>query len=264
MNSISHLGRTTSHTFEGGARHAGGSSDLLAIANRLRLVPAQPDRQGQRPAPATSALVIARRSERYRGAEFGTLALGVELVVVTVAYEALDHLLRNGRSCVAVFTELDLLGPDDGFDVIAAVAASGYTGPAYLLADEEPLARDRHIAKRRGASGVVLGHAADIRRTLDGALARGTPTGQHPNADEPRRQAALPAWTEPVIQRLATLVGPAAADQVRARYALMSDRYRRAPDPADLVEEVADLLSDWPADKISFVAACSDLHAGCR
>ena len=244
-----------------------GPSELLDIARRLSLMPPRRHSGHQRTgAHACSVVVITGHPARYKSPEFRRV--GVDWVLVTVALEALDHLLHEGDTCIAVFTEVDLPGRDNGYDVIEALVASGFEGPSYLIATHEPLARDRDLARRLGASGIVRGNAASMQQVLDDVLASGaTDHGRLmdlPSADSLCGAYGLPSWTRPVIRRLARLVGPTAGDHVRARFALMSTRYRRPPDPADLVEEVAEVLNDWPRDRLSFVEQCRDIREGSR
>lgn len=271
MNSITHQKnrrtlRAVDSNYE--APPESGPSDLLDIARRLRLVPPrrQPSHQTLAASHACSVVVITGNPARYKSPEFRRV--GVDWVLVTVALEALDHLLHEGDTCLAVFTEVELPGRDTGYDVIEALATSGFEGPSYLIATHEPLARDRELARRRGATGIVRCCAASMQQVLDDALASGaTDHGrlmEAPGTEGCWDGYGLPAWTRPVIRRLARLIGPAAGDHVRARYALMSTRYRRPPDPADLIEEVADVLSDWPMDKLRFVAACRNVREGSR
>jgi hypothetical protein len=245
-----------------------GPSELLDIARRLRLVPPRchSGHQAHDGSQACSVVVITGYPARYKSSEFRRV--GVDWVLVTVALEALDHLLHEGDTCIAVFTEVDLPGADSGYDVIEALATSGFEGPSYLIATHEPLARDRDLARRRGASGIVRGHAASMLQVLDDVLASGaTDHGKLmdlPSTDGPCGAYGLPSWTRPVIRRLARLVGPTAGDHVRNRYALMSTRYRRPPDPVDLIEEVSEVLNDWPLDRLCFVEQCRDIREGSR
>ena len=245
-----------------------GPSELLDIARRLRLVPPRTlsSHQPRGATNACSVVVITGHPGRYKSSEFRRV--GVDWILVTVALEALDHLLYEGDSCIAVFTELDLPGYDNGYDVIEALTASGFEGPKYLIATHEPLARDREMARRRGACGIVRGNAESMQQVLDDVFASGaTDHGrlmELPNTDGPSDAHDLPAWTRPVIRRLARLVGPTAGDHVRARYAQMNARYGRPPDPADLIEEVAEVLRDWPADMLRFVEQCNGVREGSR
>ena len=40
-------------------------------------------------------------------------------------------------------------------------------------------------------------------------------------------------------------------------HALVHARYRTPPKLMDVVEEVAEVLSQWPDDKVRFIAACN-------
>lgn len=270
MNLINHRGRHALRAVDVPPEEPreSGSSDLLDIARRLRLV-SQRRQFGHQPLDgpqACNVVVITGNPTRYKSSEFRRA--GVDWVLVTVALEALDHLLHEGDTCIAVFTEVDLPGGDSGYDVVEALATSGFEGPSYLIATHEPLARDRELARRRGATGIVRGQAASMLQVLDDVLASGA-TDHGRLMDLPRTEGtygtyALPSWTRPVIRRLARLVGPTAGDHVRSRYAQMNSRYRRPPDPADLIEEVAEVLNDWPLDRLCFVEQCRNIHEGSR
>ncbi|MBW8827854.1 MAG: hypothetical protein JF606_00130 [Burkholderiales bacterium] len=234
--------------------------DLMDVAQSLSVNRRR--RPGeQSPSPKPSIIVITLDPSRYRAAEFERI--DVEWILLESPLEALDHLLRRGENCAAVFTEMVLQGKDNGYRVVDALRTSGYAGPVFVVTTREPLVTERALIKRRGATGSVVMRSESMLHLLQAIAAGVSPVASraHESSSTSRRHSH-PRWLPVVIKQLAYRVGPCAGDAVRKRFSVLHAHYRTQPKCMDLVEEVAEMLSDWPADKARFIAACSTIEGG--
>lgn len=242
-------------------------SDLMDLIPTLRVVANRDGNHRSRESTRARPKVVIVTSDpsRYKSQEFERL--GLDLLVVAVVLEAVDHLMHDKP--VALLTEIELKGKDNGYRMVQAAIAMGFAGPILLVMMREPLAQDREVAKRSGASGIVLFRSVRMLQVLDEiaaahASARPVAIGNDRGDDRGRERVSgvpsLPTWLPVVIKHLARYVGPSAGDHVRSRYAEMQARYRIPPTLMDLAEEVSEILNEWPGDKVRFMSACLELN----
>lgn len=227
-------------------------SDLMGLAQTLSVSHRASRRTEIRP----SIIVIAQDPSRYRAPEFDRI--DVEWIVMESPLEALDNLLHRGENCAAVLTELELHGKDNGYRVVEAMRTYGYAGPILVVTNRESLATERGLIKRRGATGAVVFRSERMLQMLQAVAAGMMPVAELAQEESnPRGRYAYPPWLATVTKQLARCVGPTAGDVVRKRFAVLHARYRSPPKLMDVVEEVAEVLSQWPDDKVRFIAACN-------
>jgi len=227
---------------------------LMELARSLRMAPRTDDQTCQR----ACIVVIAEEPARYRTLDFERI--DVDWVLVSSPVEALDHLIHRGNQCVAVLTEVDLPGRDNGYQVLDALRVNGFEKPVFIVVHREPLAADKAFARRRGADDILLFRSVRMVRMLDEVLMG---IGRVPAApSSSSRRIGHPPWLPHVIRQLARYLGPSAGDLVRRRFVDMHARYHVVPGLMDLVEEVADTLNEWPDDKARFIFACSGAAGG--
>ena len=232
-------------------------SDLMGLAQSLSFA----NRRKSMATPRPSVIVIASDPSRYQTSEFASI--DVNWVVLDTPVEALDHLLNRGDTCAAVLTEIELQGKDNGYRVVEALRACGYEGPILVVASREPLVSERALVKRRGATGIVVFRSERMVHMLH-AVAAGVVSGLASGLDPttPPRPHSYPTWIPGVIKRLTHFIGPTAGEVVRKRFVGLYARQRALPQRMDLVDEAADVLSEWPEDKARFIASCKAMKAG--
>jgi len=178
-------------------------------------------------------------------------------ILVESPFEALDHLVHRQGQCVAVFTDMDLPGRDNGGRVVEAFRAARYGGPIIVVMTRDPLTGEKEALKRRGATGIVLFRSTRMFRMLEKVVGAMDQPSPGVSAGAP-----FPSWLLPISKQLARFVGPSAGEMVRRCFLSLLVRYKAAPHPADLIEEVAGLLSEWPDDRAHFMRVCDNLGHG--
>jgi hypothetical protein len=217
-------------------------------------------RRAARPAPRRSIVVIALDASRYRTAEFD--AIDVDWLLLESPMEALDHLLNRADAHAGVVVDSVLQGKDDGYRIVEALRTYGYVGPIFLATLGEPSEAERGMAKNRRATGIAMFGSNIFMHTLRAIAAGIVPVDrpQDPNNGSPRY--SYPAWMPAVIMNLAKSLGPSAGEVARKRFVDLHARHRAQPRCMELVEEVADVLTDWPDEKARFIRACSTIQTG--
>ena len=232
-------------------------SDLMGLAQSMSFT-RERDRHA---AHAPSIIVVASDPSRYRVAEFE--AVDVKWVVLDTPLEAIDHLLNRGDVCAAVLTEIDLKGRDNGYRVVEALRACGYAGPLLVVTTRELLAAERALVKRRGATGSVVFRSRQMLHTLHAIVAGLRPTSSGTAGPFHRPgQHHYPAWVPAVIKQLARFAGPCAGEIVRKIFVDLYARRNQPPRRMELVDEAADVLTEWPDDKLRFLALCRAMKKG--